>query len=110
MPRNWSKAVHDDNGLVPQQENFGPDQPTPADVCRLFEERFDKQLKIAKSRFGQQEKKLDELAEKKRDAKQRLARLDSHALTMDADVPSDTKTRERTGDAATAVQAIKARG
>ena len=31
MPRNWSKAVPEGNGPVPQQEEFGPDQPTLAD-------------------------------------------------------------------------------
>ena len=30
MPRNWSKAVLEGNGPVPQQEEFGPDHPTLA--------------------------------------------------------------------------------
>ena len=46
MPRNWSKAVPEGNGPVPQREEFGPDQPTLADVYRLFEESFNRQLKI----------------------------------------------------------------
>ena len=41
MPRNWSKAVPEGNGLAPQQEEFGPDKPTLADVYRLFEEILD---------------------------------------------------------------------
>ena len=34
MPRNWSKAVPEGKGLVPQQKEFGSDQPTLADVYR----------------------------------------------------------------------------
>ena len=63
MPQNWSKTVHGGNGPVPQQEEFGSDQPTLADVYRLFEESFDRRLKIMKSCFDQQEKKLNELVE-----------------------------------------------
>ena len=36
MPRNWSKAVREGNGPVPQEEEFGSDQPTPADVYQLL--------------------------------------------------------------------------
>ena len=60
MSRNWSKAVHEGNGPVPQQEKFGSDQPTLADVYRLFEESFNRRLKIMKYRFDQQDKKLDQ--------------------------------------------------
>ena len=35
MPRNGSKAVLEDNGPVPQQEEFGSDKPTLAGVYRL---------------------------------------------------------------------------
>ena len=55
MPRNCSKAVPEDNGLVPLQEEFGPGQPTLTNVYRLFDESFDRQLSIMKSRFDQQE-------------------------------------------------------
>ena len=41
MPRNWSKAVPEGNGPVPQQEQLGSDQPTLADVYRLFEALID---------------------------------------------------------------------
>ena len=61
MPRNWSKAVLEGNDLVPYQEEFGRDQPTLADVYQLFLEKFHRQLKIMKSHFDQQEKKLGEL-------------------------------------------------
>ena len=59
MPRNWSKAVHEGNGSTPRQEELESDQPTLADVYRLFEESFDRRLKVMKSRFGQQKKKLN---------------------------------------------------
>ena len=42
MPRNWSKAVPEGNGPVPQQEKVGPDQPTLADRYRMIEEIFNK--------------------------------------------------------------------
>ena len=45
MPRKESEAVPVGNGPVPQQEEFGSGEPTLADVCRLFEERFDRQRK-----------------------------------------------------------------
>ena len=63
MPRNRSKAVPKGDGPVPHQETFEPVQPTLADVSRLFEESFDRQLKIMKSRFDKQEKMLGELME-----------------------------------------------
>ena len=68
------------------------------DVHRLFEESFDGQLKI-----------LDELADDMRATKQRLVGLEQDTwqsrLAMEAEVPSDTETRERTEGAAVAVQA-----
>ena len=51
MPRKWSKAVPEGNGLVPHEE-VGSDQPTMAD---LFKELFDKP-----------DRKLDALTEKMR--------------------------------------------
>ena len=38
MPRKEGKAVPEGNGPVPQHDEFGPDQPTLADIYRLFEE------------------------------------------------------------------------
>ena len=43
MPRNWSEMVPEGSAPVPRQEEFGPDQPTLADVYRLFEESFVRQ-------------------------------------------------------------------
>ena len=100
MPRNWSKAVHEGNRSVPQQEELGSDQPTLVNVYRLFEESFDRRLKIMKSRFDQQEKKLKEFMENMRATEQHSPSLEQDAwqprLAMEADVPSDPKTRERT--------------
>ena len=75
------------------------------DVYRLFEERFERHLKGEKIHLD----KMDELAEEMRPTKQRLAGLEQDTgqprLAMEADMPSDTKIRERTEGAATAVQA-----
>ena len=54
MPRKWSKAVPEGNGPVPQYEEFGSNQPILADLYRLFEEIFGRQLKM-----------IDELVEMK---------------------------------------------
>ena len=113
MPRNWSKAALEGNGPVPQQEEFGYGQPTLADVYRMIKERFDQSdryLGRMKSHFDQQDTKLDELMEVTRGTRHRLASLEQDArqprLVMEADVPVDTKTRERTEGAATAFQAM----
>ena len=62
-----------------------------------------------KNRFDQQEKKLNKFMEERRETQQRLASLEQDArqprLAIEADVPSDTKTYERTEGAAAAVQA-----
>ena len=65
MPWTWSKAVSEGNVPAPQQTSFGPDQPTLADVYRRYEESFDRLL-IMKSRFDQQEKKLNKCMEEMR--------------------------------------------
>ena len=51
MPRKESEAVPEGGGPVPQQEEFGSSGPALADIHRLFEERFDRQLKIMGSCF-----------------------------------------------------------
>ena len=60
-----------------------------------------------RGQFGQQVKKLDEMAEGWRSMDQRLTRLEHDArqprLVMEAEGPAHTKTRERTEGAATAV-------
>ena len=108
MPRKESKAVPEGNSPVPQQEEFGFGQPTLADVYRRFEERLDRQLKLMKSRFDQQERELDEFMEMMRETKQRLAGLEQDTqqprFAIEADVQADTKTLERTEGAAKAVQ------
>ena len=109
MPRMESKVVPEGNAPIPRQEEFGSHQTTLADLYRLFEKRFDRQLKIMKSCFDRWDRKLDEMAEDWRSMDQRLTRLKHDAwqprLVMEADGPANTKTRERTEDAATAVQA-----
>ena len=63
-------------------------------MCKERFDRVDKNL----------DKKLDELIEKMRETKQRLADLELEArqprLVMEADVIPDTKIRKRTEDAA----------
>ena len=68
MPWNWSKAVPEDSGLIPQHEEFGLDQPTLADIYRIVEELSDKL-----------DWKMDELAEEMRVTHQRLASLEQNA-------------------------------
>ena len=106
ISRNWSKAVPEGNGLVHQQEELGSDQPTLADAYRLFDEIFVRQLKLMKSHFD----KLDALTEKIRATKHRLAgqKQDTQLprVAMEADVPSDTKTRKRLEAAAAAERVI----
>ena len=68
MPRNWSEAVPDGNGPVPQQVEFGSDQPTLVDVHRMIEEIFDKS-----------DRELDELTENLRATDQRVTSLEQDA-------------------------------
>ena len=109
MPWIWSKAVHGGNGLTPQQEKIGSGQPTLANVYRRFEDSFDRRLKITKICFDQQKKKLNKRIEM-RGTSQRSASLEHDARqprsAMEADVQEDTKTRQRTEGAATAVQVL----
>ena len=99
MPRNWSEAVPEGNGPVPRQEEFGSDQPTLANAYRIIEELLD-----------ESDRKLDELAEEMRATEQCLAGQEQDGrqprLAMEADGPSNTKTRERTDGAAKVVQAM----
>ena len=89
----------------PNMIKFGPNQPTLADIHRLFEERFDRQLNIMESHSGQQDETLEDLTEKMRETGQRLAGLEQEArqprLATEADVKSDTKTCKHMEDAAT---------
>ena len=42
MPQKDCEVVHEGNCPIPQQEEFGSDEPTLADIYRLCEERFDR--------------------------------------------------------------------
>ena len=81
----WPRVLHDE---------VGPDQPTMVDLYRIIEELFDKS-----------HRKLDELTEKIRTIRQRLAGLEQDTrqprLAMEAEIPTYTKTRNRAEDAAT---------
>ena len=91
MPRKWSKAVPEDSGPGPR-DKVGFDQITMTCLYRMIEELFDKS-----------DRKLDELTEKMRVTRQRLAGLEQDArqphLATEADVPTDTKTHKRTENA-----------
>ncbi|CAN0376329.1 unnamed protein product [Ascophyllum nodosum] len=113
MPRKESKAVPEDIGPVPLQEEFGSGQPTLADVYRVFKKRFDQSDRYwdsIKSHFDQLENKSDDLVDEMTVTRQRLAGLEQEArqprLAMEADGQADAKTCERTEGAAKAVQAI----
>ena len=40
MPRNWRKAVPESNGPVPQQEEFGLEQPMLVDIYTDFLKKY----------------------------------------------------------------------
>ena len=101
MLRKASEAVSESNGSTPRQEEFGSRQPTLAGASREIREM------------------LDELHDDLKDGTRRLieqyaARLEQDArqprLAMEADGQADTKTRERTKGAATAVQPMRGDG
>ena len=93
MLRKEREAVPVGNDPVPQQKGFGPGQPTRVDVYRNIEEIWDR--------------RRDEIM---RLLKQPLTSLEQDArqprLTMEADGPANTKTRERTEGVTTAIQAM----
>ena len=112
MPRKESEVVSEVNGPVHHQEELGSGQPTLANIYRPSEQSLDRQqLKLMKSHFEQQEKKSDKLMEMTRRLEQYLASLEQDAresrLATEEDGHADTKTRERTEGAATAVQAMQ---
>ena len=102
MLRKESEAVPEGNGPVPQQDEFGSGQPTLVDALR----KIKKALKVCHRRFNKMEEYVDDL----RSMGQRVGGLEPDArqpcLAMEADGPANTKTRERTESAATAVQAM----
>ena len=102
MPWMENNAVSGKRGSPPQDESGSGDMKI-ANLFRMLCEHID-------SRFDQQEKKMDEIMKMTRGTSQREASLEYDArllrLAMEADGPADTKTRERTEGAATAVQAM----
>ena len=100
MLRKASEEVPEVNGPVPQKEELGSGQLTWGDVYRV--------MKVA---FDRWDKKLDEISDEMRKMDQHVTRLEHGAwqprLAMEADGQADTKTRERTEGAATAVQAMR---
>ena len=102
MLRKESEAVPEGNGPVPQQDEFGSGQPTLVDALRKIKEA----LGVCHRRFDKMEKYVDDL----RSMGRRVAGLEPGArqprFAIEADGPANTKTRERTEGAATAVQAM----
>ena len=97
MLRKASEAVSEGNDPVHQEEEFGFGQPAPVDEFREIRSRFSK-LKELIRRLEQH------LLSQEQDARQ-------PRFAMEADGPADTtKTRERTEDAATVVQAMRGDG
>ena len=91
----------EENGPIPQQEEFGSGQPKLADVYRPSDKSLIRQqIELMISRFEDQANMLNQC----------LTHLEHEArrprLAMEADGPANTKTRERTEGAATAVQAM----
>ena len=97
MLRKAIKTVPEGNDFVPQKQELGSGQPTMEDVYR--------RMKLMMNHF---EKTMDELSVV---MNQHVTRLEHGArqprLAMEADGQASTKTRERTGGAATAVQAVR---
>ena len=102
----------EDNGPVPQQGEFGSGQPKLADEYRSSDESLIRQqIKLMRSHFGKQKQLLDNFMDDiTRYFDQHAASLEQDArqprLAMEADGRANTKTRECTEDAATAVQAM----
>ena len=105
MLRKASEAVPEGNDPAPLKEELGSGQPMTEDIYRMIKEAL-----------VRWEKMLDEISDKMEEQtevlkKQRLTRLEHGArqtrLATEADGQADTKTRERTEGAATAVQAMR---
>ena len=106
MLQKETEAVPEGNGLVPQKEESGSGQPTWGGVYRMMKEAFDRWDK----KLDEISDKMEEYIEERKSIDQRLTRLEHGArqprLAMMADGPANTNNRERTEDAATAVQAM----
>ena len=108
MLRKASEAVSEGNGPVHQEEEYGFGQPRAVDDFREI-----------KSLLKEQDRMLKELRDDLKDGVRRFieqyaARLEQDArqprLAMEADGQANTKTREHTEGAATAVQAMRGDG
>ena len=102
----------EENVPVRQQEEFGFDQPKLAGVYRPSDKSLiGQQIKLMKSHLEEQEKMLDKFRDGIMGLFDQLAvRPEQDArqprLAIEADGPANTKTRECTEGAATAVQAM----
>ena len=95
----------EENDPVPQQEEFGSGQPKLADVYRTSDESFDRGIKSHLDKLKELMKRLEQhLTNQEQDARQ------PHLAMEEADGPANTKIRERTESAATAVQAMRRDG
>ena len=89
-----SKAVLAGSGPIPQQEEFGSGQPTLEDAFRGMRKMLIKFHDDMTGLFEQLAARIEQDARQPR-------------LAMEADGPANTKTRERTEGATTAVQAMR---
>ena len=100
MSRNRSKAVPEGNGPVPHHYEFGSGDATMADLYRILEENFDRQLNRIKSHFDRKYKRSGKRMEKMRATTQRLAALEHKArqprFATGVDVEPDIETRKCT--------------
>ena len=107
MPRKDCEAVPEGNCPIPQQEEFESGEPTLADIYRLCEERFDR-MDSYSDRWN---RKLDEISVETIVMDEHVTSLEHGPrpprLAMEADGHANTKTQERTGGAAKAVQAMR---
>ena len=94
MLRKASEAVSEGNGPIPQQEELGSGQPTLEDTFREMREKLEE---IHDDMAGLVEQLA---AHAEQDAWQQR-------YTMEADETANTKTRERTEGAATALQTMR---
>ena len=93
MPRMENKAVPEGNGPAPHQEEFGYGQPTLVENFRKLEEIWDRKIYVLTNLFEQRLTSLEPDARQPR-------------LAMAADGHANTKTRECTEGATTAVQTM----
>ena len=103
----------EENGPVPQQEEFGSGQPKLADEYRHSDEGLIRQqIILIRSHFEEQQKMLNKFMDDVTGYfEQHAATLEQDArqprLAMEADGHANTKTRERTEGAATVAQAMR---